>query len=140
MNQMKKLLFFLSCLYSFSFAFAQKLSISFSHLEEKTGTLCVAVYCSEEQFKSQTMEAKKRIELNAKTPSITFNDLPLGKLAVAVFVDENKNTKLDSKKNGIPIEPFGFSNNPNLGIPTFQKIAFDFQKDTSIQIDVKHLK
>lgn len=51
---------------------------------------------------------------------LRFDGLPSGSYAVALFHDENGNGKLD-KRFGIPLEGFGFSNNPRIlfGPPSF---------------------
>src|SRR5262245_49789263 len=46
---------------------------------------------------------------NDKTRRI--NDVPYGDYGVAVFHDENSNGKMDKYVLGIPLEPYGFSNN-----------------------------
>ncbi len=53
--------------------------------------------------------------------------VPPGKYAVAVLHDENKNQKLDRDFFGIPIEGFGFSNNPRVFVsaPSFKKAEVD---------------
>ena len=42
---------------------------------------------------------------------LQFN-LPAGNYAVQVMHDENENNKLDTNFMGMPIEGYGFSNNP----------------------------
>ncbi len=57
--------------------------------------------------------------------SISFADLPPGHYAIALFHDENSNTKLDTML-AIPKEGFGFSRNPKIrfGAPPFKQVAF----------------
>lgn len=55
-----------------------------------------------------------------------FSDLPPGSYAVMVMHDENDNGKLDSNFMGMPIEGYGFSNNPNvMRKPTFEEARFE---------------
>lgn len=133
----KKQIFIISILF-FSFSsLGQQLSIKIDNPKKESAILYVAVYSSEAQFRSGEMQAKKRISGDAINKTIVFNNLPKGLLSVAVYFDINKNEKLDLKKNGIPTEPFGFSNNPGLGIPNFQKTAFTFEENTEITIKIK---
>ena len=54
-----------------------------------------------------------------------FKDLPPGDYAVMVMHDENGNGKLDSNMIGMPVEGYGFSNNPNvMRKPTFEEARF----------------
>ena len=56
---------------------------------------------------------------------VTFEDLPPSDYALAVFHDENGNSKLDTFA-GVPKEGFGFSRNPamRLGPPRFEQVRF----------------
>lgn len=58
-----------------------------------------------------------------------FEDLSDGIYAFAVFQDLNDNGKLDTKKFGIPVEPFAFSNNAlgKFGPPKFSEAGFDLK-------------
>ena len=58
--------------------------------------------------------------------SISFDGLPPGEYALALFHDENGNKKLDTFL-GIPREGFGFSRNPAVvfGPPRFQQARFE---------------
>ena len=42
--------------------------------------------------------------------SVVFRELPEGSYAVAAFQDTNGNNNLDRDPNGLPREPYGFSN------------------------------
>jgi len=69
----------------------------------------------------------------------TLKNVPPGAYGVAVYQDENDNDKLDMSFLGIPKEPFGFSNNPNLmRKPTFEEAHVDVAgKDVSIVIHLR---
>jgi uncharacterized protein (DUF2141 family) len=51
---------------------------------------------------------------SGNTATLTFLHVPPGKYGVAVIHDENSNDKLDRNLFGIPIEGFGFANNPRV--------------------------
>jgi acyl-CoA reductase-like NAD-dependent aldehyde dehydrogenase/uncharacterized protein (DUF2141 family) len=63
---------------------------------------------------------------NASTQTIDVGDLPPGRYAASVYLDENENGKLDSGLFGIPKEPVGASNNPRhrMGPPHFEDCIF----------------
>ena len=64
-------------------------------------------------------------------------DLPAGKYAVQVMHDENDNGKLDANFMGIPIEGYGFSNNPQvMRRAYFSEAAFEV-KDAATAIVVR---
>ena len=58
--------------------------------------------------------------------SVSFDGLPPGEYALALFHDENGNKKLDTFL-GIPREGYGFSRNPavHFGPPRFQQARFE---------------
>jgi uncharacterized protein (DUF2141 family) len=60
----------------------------------------------------------------------TFTEVPPGTYAVAVFQDLNGNGRLDRTPLGLPLEPYGFSNNAGrLQRPSFAaaSIRVDYQ-------------
>jgi len=138
-TSVKKQILLIPILFFTLSSWSQQLSITIDHPKKENAILYVAVYSSEAQFKNGEMQAKKKISGDAINKPIIFNNLPKGKLSVAVYFDTNKNEKLDVKKNGIPTEPFGFSNNPGLGVPSFLKTAFTFDANTEITIKIKSL-
>jgi uncharacterized protein (DUF2141 family) len=138
-TSVKKQILLIPILFFTLSSWSQQLSITIDHPKKENAILYVAVYSSEAQFKSGEMIAKKKISGDAINKPIVFSNLPKGKLSVAVYFDTNKNEKLDVKKNGIPTEPFGFSNNPGLGVPSFLKTAFTFEENTEITIKIKSL-
>ena len=57
-----------------------------------------------------------------------FPNLPPGRYAVMVMHDQNDNGKLDSNFMGMPIEGYGFSNNPAvMRKPTFEEARFELE-------------
>ena len=71
--------------------------------------------------------------------TVDLGDLPPGRYAASVYLDENENGKLDSGFFGIPKEPVGASNNPRhrMGPPHFGDCVFTMNSSTlslSIQL------
>ena len=63
-----------------------------------------------------------------------------GKYGISIYLDENKNGKLDVNFLGIPKEKYGFSNNvfPATRAANFEEAAFEIQgKSTTIPIRLK---
>ncbi|MFC5486410.1 DUF2141 domain-containing protein [Microvirga aerilata] len=55
--------------------------------------------------------------------SVVFPELPEGSYAVAAFQDTNGNNNLDRDPNGLPREPYGFSNGTGRTAPPSFKAA-----------------
>lgn len=55
--------------------------------------------------------------------TVVLKDLPDGPLALSLFQDANGNNRLDMNTMGMPVEPFGFSNDAvgQFGPPKFEQ-------------------
>jgi uncharacterized protein (DUF2141 family) len=64
--------------------------------------------------------------LGAGHQQIDLGSLPVGRYAIALYLDLNGNHKLDHGLLGIPKEPVGVSNNPKrlMGPPHFDECSF----------------
>ena len=90
----------------------------------------VAVYSANaaEQFPSDEKFYRGMVgEATDDRLTVLIADLPAGKYAVAVYVDNNKNGRQDKNFLGIPKEIYGFSNDARgmFGPPDFAAAAFD---------------
>jgi len=67
--------------------------------------------------------------------TLTIADLPSGKYAVAVYVDDNQNGRHDKNLLGIPQEKYGFSNDARsiFGPPGFSAALFDIGETARTQ-------
>jgi uncharacterized protein (DUF2141 family) len=109
-------------------AIAADLNISVVGLPNDTGSVQIALYDSAKTF----MDDKHRtaaliLKPKDKMVNVTLHDLPSGTYALAVFDDLNGNGVLDTNMIGIPVEPWGFSNDSVSAIggqPSFEQAAF----------------
>jgi uncharacterized protein (DUF2141 family) len=90
----------------------------------------IAVYSANapEQFPSEEKFYRGIVyEATDDRLTVLLSDLPLGKYAVAAFVDNNRNGKQDKNLLGVPKEIYGFSNDARrmFGTPDFAAAAFD---------------
>ncbi|HEY8881620.1 MAG TPA: DUF2141 domain-containing protein [Roseateles sp.] len=89
------------------------------------GALLVAVFTEQASWLRQP-QSGHRFSLDAAANgklTVVLKDLPEGPLAISLFQDANANGRLDMNAMGIPVEPFGFSNNAagNFGPPRFEQ-------------------
>lgn len=77
-----------------------------------------------------------RVKVDASEESVTFHNLPRGKYAVCIYLDENNNNQCDKNFFGIPTEKYAFSNNvrPMLSIPSFESCSIHLTENKSIVI------
>ena len=111
--------------------------------QNKAGILNLAIYDNAEAF-DRSVKGEGRSEggffsgidsfIELKESHEFVINLPEGIYAIALFIDANKNMKIDKNFLGIPKEQYGFSNNAmgNLSGPSFEQAKFQV-KGNSIQ-------
>lgn len=100
-----------------TFARAGDLTVTITDIRVNKGTLKVAVVNSEAGWNNQEKPvAFQEVVVDDKAVAdkavIVRFKLPAGSYGVQVMHDENDNGKLDTNVMGIPVEGYGFSNNP----------------------------
>ena len=106
---------------------AADLDIKVTDVRAQQGSLRVAVIDSADGWADGGKPVAGTVG-KAQGPEQTFHfpDLPPGRYAVMVMHDQNDNGKLDSNFMGMPIEGYGFSNNPAvMRKPTFDEAGFE---------------
>ncbi|PIF43638.1 uncharacterized protein (DUF2141 family) [Chryseobacterium sp. 52] len=137
---MKHLIFL--CILIFNFCQSQQkknVSISFTTSESKTGTLYIAVYDNSEKF-LQTAVGRFSTSYGGSKKKFVIKNMEVGKsISVSAYLDENANAKLDKNFLGIPLEPYGFSQNArgSFGPPKFEEASFTVKTNNSITINLK---
>lgn len=117
-------------------------TVKITNLENVKGNLYIGWYNQAATFRvnDKAIYREKVVVGQQKEVSVIFKNIPKGKYAIAVFLDENDNYKLDKNMFGIPKEKYGFSNNrlPSLRPATFEESAFELnQQNATIQIKLK---
>jgi uncharacterized protein (DUF2141 family) len=104
---------------------AAKLSLTVTGIKEAKGALMIAVF-DEAGYAKDKSVAAAAVPVTALTASTTF-DLPPGRYGIKMFHDVDGDGKMATNPFGMPIEPFGFSNNApaQFGPATWQAAAFD---------------
>lgn len=96
----------------------------------------VAVYNSETDFLSERIYYKSRIKADKLNMQELLIDLPSGEYAIAVFQDLNSDLVLNKSIFGFPLEPYGFSGNPNnlFRAPHWHETMLKIENDERIRI------
>ncbi len=102
-----------------------QLTVTVTGIKEHTGALMVAVF-DQAGYDADRNVAASRIQVAGDTATATF-DIPAGVYGIKLFHDVNGNGKMDANPFGMPIEPFGFSNNApaKFGPASWADAAFD---------------
>jgi uncharacterized protein (DUF2141 family) len=113
-------------------------SIHVSGLKCQPSTLHVAVFDSAEGFPSPGRSRTTRtIPTSSAAVDLSLSLAEMSANGVAVFQDLNGDGKLTKNFFGIPVEPYGFSNNARsqYGPPPFSEVAF-IVSDESLSIEI----
>ena len=127
--------------------YADELTINLSG-QTREGVLSLAIYDNAEAY-NYSVKGEKRSEEGVFSGIETYIEikeshefvvnLPEGIYAIALFIDGNKNLKIDKNFLGIPKEQFGFSNNAmgKLSAPSFEQAKFKVEGNTLQNIKLK---
>jgi len=133
-------LLFLTFILLFSGVKTHKLSIHISGISKIKGSLFIAIFRTTDDFPVFGKQYKGIVkEVEGKSQNYTFDNLPEGEYALAIYQDANRNKILDKNLLGIPTEIYGFSNNArrNFSAPSFQEAKFKLNKDLHQTIFLK---
>ena len=119
-------------------------NVTIEGYQHQEGQLSVALYNSDNGFPKDHAEAYQRqtVAIDDSTTQITFDGVPVGTYAVAVYHDENGNQELETNFMGIPKENVGISNNPKVGIgnpPSFKRAQFELADHADITVRLQNL-
>jgi|LNFM01.1.fsa_nt_gb uncharacterized protein (DUF2141 family) len=112
----------LAVLSAASLATAATLEVEITDIRSSEGQLMVAVHASAEGWDGKTAPVAAQLHApSGERALLSFEGLAPGSYAVQVMHDQNGNGKLDANFMGMPIEGYGFSNNPEV----MRKATFD---------------
>ncbi len=104
------------------------LEVQIKNIELLEGQIYLSITNDSTKFPGGEVEEKFRkiIEVKSHEMTMRFQNLPDGEYAMSVIQDLNNNQELDTKKFGIPAEPFAFSNAAlrKFGPPFFKQAKF----------------
>ena len=116
------------------------LIVKITGLHSGKGQVRIAVFNSAETWLGDHPVYSSTIKVDGQAVVWKIVDVPYGDYGIAVFHDENSNGKMDKNLLGIPLEPYGFSNNQrvNFGAPKWDKGKVAVTNPTTeISIEVK---
>ena len=114
------------------------LTIEVASFENTKGVLRVCVTDQKDDF-LKSCAFSKIVTVEDDTVSLKIENIEKGNYAVSVYHDENNSGILETGGVfGIPLEPYGFSNNPTMTFgPSYKKSVFKMTPDKNISIKLK---
>ena len=119
---------------------AGELTVTLHDVRAQGGHLNIALVASAEAWDGKATPVQaQQAPPRGERAVFHFRDLAPGRYAVMVRHDENDNGKLDTNLVGMPVEGYGFSNNPRvLRKPTWDEAAFDLgAADAAIDVTLR---
>lgn len=121
------------------------LTLTVSGIKKTKGFLLIAVFDNAEDYENDGNKGndngsyaikKIKIPVKEKTQTVEIEGLDFGSYGIKLYQDINDNGSLDKNFLGIPMEPFGFSNNAQatFSAPDFEETVFDFDGNAAIKI------
>ena len=102
-----------------------KISVTIEGIKETKGTMVIALFDNRGDFNVNPVKYLRKKVTGNDPISVVFTEIPFKEYAISVYQDTNDNGKLDKNFLGIPIEPYGFSNNPVIRTgPSYERSAF----------------
>jgi uncharacterized protein (DUF2141 family) len=123
-----------------AFASAGTLEIEITDIRSTEGQLMVAVHGSAEGWDGKAPPVAAQLHApTGDSAVLSFEGLAPGSYAVQVMHDQNGNGELDSNFMGMPIEGYGFSNNPEvMRKATFEEARIELvEGSTRIQLRLR---
>jgi len=119
------------------------LDIEICNVRNHKGVILLSVYTDSRQYPyhpGKTYVVKKD-SLSNSTLHTKIHDLLPGLYGIGLLDDENHNGRMENNMLGIPLEGFGFSNNPKLFLkrPDYERIVIKVSPGVNhIQLIVKY--
>ncbi|NPA46730.1 MAG: DUF2141 domain-containing protein [Chlorobi bacterium] len=101
---------------------------------DRKGNWILFVYDNPDDFPTRPEKALVKRILPLHTPQPVRISLPPGEYAVALFLDENGNGRIDRNFLGIPTEPYALSGHPrfHFGPPRFEECKINVQAPETV--------
>ena len=122
--------------------FAQNgiVKITITGIKNTDGNVEIGIYNSKENFPVFGKEIQGARVKPTKKGSLnyTFENLPDGTYAIAVWHDENRNQEMDKNLFGVPKESYGFSKNifGTFGPPDFEDVSFKVENGKLVKLTI----
>lgn len=112
------------------------LTVAFQGVTQPRGVVLCAVFDSKAAYDANTRPVRTlNLPAGEGNFSATFAGLPPGRYAVKSFHDRDSDGKMKFNPIGMPLEPYGFSNNARapFGPPSWKAASFEVKPGANAQ-------
>jgi len=126
----------LTTLFSFSQNSKTSITVTIDNVTSDKGTVKLSLHTADTFMKGKgLMSAQSKIKDGKIT--VTFENVKPGDYAIIAFHDENENSKMDFRENGMPLESYGMSNNSMaFGPPNYNDAKFTVA-DKNLDLNIR---
>ncbi|MDO6527783.1 DUF2141 domain-containing protein [Motilimonas sp. 1_MG-2023] len=112
-----------------------QLTIELGNLTRDEGDVKVFLYKSTDDLRGDPTQLTQTYSLAQASQPIIIDDVPTGDYAIFVMQDLDQDGDLKMSAQGMPLEPYGYSQNPTLmGPPSMNQVKFAVTADTVAKI------
>tara|TARA_R100001369_G_scaffold20091_1_gene36648 strand:- start:127257 stop:127682 length:426 start_codon:yes stop_codon:yes gene_type:complete len=106
-----------------------EVTVTIENIQGESGSILVGLYSEKTFLKAKPEFSEEAAIVNGKA-NVTFKGLPAGTYAISCFHDKNGNSQMDFEPTGMPLEPYGISNNKinYYGPPLWNDAKFNFEE------------
>lgn len=110
-------------------AHAASLAVTVENISPKGGIVSLALYTEANYHDDDHPTLSRDVPASGRSMTITIDGVPPGIYAIKMTQDINGNGKFDTSWIGLPLEPYGFSNNarPGFSEPPFSRTRFEIR-------------
>jgi len=126
----------LTTLISFSQDSKTSITVTIDNVTSDKGTVKLSLHTADTFMKGKgLMSTQSKIKDGKIT--VTFENVKPGDYAIIAFHDENENSKMDFRENGMPLESYGMSNNSMaFGPPNYNDAKFTVA-DKNLDLNIR---
>lgn len=113
------------------------LTVAFRGVSQPRGVVLCAVFDSKAKYDANTPPVRTlQLPAGEGDFSATFAGLPPGRYGVKAFHDRDGDGKMKFNPLGMPLEPYGFSNNARapFGPPSWKAASFEVKPGANAQV------
>lgn len=120
------------------------LNVEIDGLRSDKGEVCINLFAGSRGFPDDSKRTLKKhcVAITANPLVVKFDNLKAGNYAIVVMHDENNDKTFNRDSLGMPLEGFGFSQNPEItnSAPKYSQAAFLVAgPSTDIKINLQYM-
>jgi len=115
-----------------------EIHVRIDNVRNSSGRLFVALYDGKRWLKPGHYLSAQKVKAKRGVVRATFRGMPRGVYGLAVFHDENMNSRVDTNFIGLPKEGYGFSRVTPRRKPSFTEVAFSLGDKTTSPIRLRY--